>query len=47
MGLDYLIWFNYGDYGVTIYYYTFAATRSIPDDLPALDEVVASFTIGQ
>ena len=47
MGLDYLIWFNCGDYGVAIYYYTFAATRSIPDDLPALDDVVASFTIGQ
>ena len=47
MGLDYLIWFNCGDYGVAIYYYTFAATRSVPDDLPALDDVGASFTIGQ
>lgn len=47
MGLNYLIWFNCGEYGVVLYYYTFAATRSIPDDLPALDDVVRSFAISE
>ena len=47
MGLDYLLFFNYGDYSVTLYYYTFASTRSIPDELPKLDEMAASFEIAQ
>lgn len=47
MEFDYQIRFNCGDYGVSLYYYTFSSTRSIPDDLPALDGIVTAFSIDQ
>lgn len=46
MEIDYIIWFNCGERGVMLHYYTFSSTRSIPDDLPALDDTMTSFTIG-
>ena len=45
MEIDYIIWFNCGERGVMLHYYSFSSTRSIPDDLPALDETVGSFKI--
>lgn len=45
MELDYMASFNVGDYGILLYYYSFSATRSIPDDLPMLDDMIDSVTI--
>ena len=45
MGIDYIIWFNCGERGVMLHYYSFSSTRSIPDDLPALDDTVSTFKI--
>ena len=45
MGMLYQYMFNVGEYGVTVEYRAYTATRSLPDDISALPELVKTFAI--